>query len=252
VDPTLIALAFGSPPVEIVPAPRRRAWMDDAHERWPNRCLPLLVANEAGWVLLNRTPFSVVWDGDERPEALRLEFHADDPRPSVYSHFGEGVLTFGIPYVFRTSPGYNLLARGPANLPKDGIWPLEGLVETDWAFANFTMNWKLTRPGHPVTFDRGEPFCMIVPQLRGELESFRPEIRPIESDERASKEFRRFSERRHEMQVNKFLSAHVPALEGYKRDWERDYYQGRAPSGDAAPNHQTKLHLAPFRGETGD
>jgi hypothetical protein len=38
-------------------------------------------------------------------------------------------------------------------------------------------------------------------------------------------------------------------LESYKRDWERDYYQGRAPSGEAASEHQTKLHLAPFRAD---
>src|SRR5437868_10957202 len=130
--------------------------MDGAHERWPNRCLPLLVANEAGWILLNRTPFSVVWDGGESPESVRVELAEDDPHPGVSSHFGHGVVTFAIPYVFRTSPGYNLLARGPANLPKDGIWPLEGLVETDWANANFTMNWKLTRPNHPVSFERDE------------------------------------------------------------------------------------------------
>ena len=221
--------------------------MDAANERWPNRCLPLLVANESGWVLLNRTPFSVIWDGGETPDALTVEFEKDEPVRAVFSHFGHGVLTFGIPYVFRTSPGYNLLARGPANLPKDAISPLEGVVETDWAYANFTMNWKLTRAGHPVVFERDEPFCMVVPQHRGELEGFRPEIRPIETDEETLEEFRRFSEHRHVMQVNKFLSMYVDELEPYRLEWERDYYQGRAPSGVPSPEHQTKLHLAPFR-----
>ncbi len=245
--PTLTALAFGTRGIEIVPASRRRRWMDEAHERWPNRCLPLLLANEAGWVLCNRTAFSVVWDGGEAPDSVRIELPESETDPAVHSHFGHGVLTFGIPYVFRTAPGWNLLARGPANLPKDGIYALEGLVETDWAFANFTMNWKLTRPDHPVRFEEGEPFCMIVPQRRGDLEEFRPEIKPIESDAEAAEEFRVFSERRHVMQVNKFLSSHVPELERYKRDWERDYYQGRTSSGRPAPEHQTTLRLEPFR-----
>lgn len=243
----LTALAFGEGDVDIVPAERRRDWMDDAHERWPNRCLPLLMASEAGWVLLNRTPFSVVWTGEEDPAAVRVEFEEEEPRPGVHSHFGHGVVTFDVPYLFRTAPGWNLLVRGPANLPKDGIWPLEGLVETDWAVANFTMNWKLTRPGHPVEFARDEPFCMILPQRRGELEAFRPEIRPLDSDTRTAEKFRTFSERRHLMQVNKFLSTYVPELGRYKRDWERDYYKGRDPDGELAREHQTKLHLAPFR-----
>jgi hypothetical protein len=65
---------------------------------------------------------------------------------------------------------------------RTAIAPIEGLVEADWAVATFAMHWKLTRVGHPVTFEAGEPFCMIVPQGRGELETLRPVIRPIEDD----------------------------------------------------------------------
>ena len=64
----------------------------------------------------------------------------------VSSNFGYGIVTWYLPYLFRTSPGYNLWVRGPVNSPKDGIVPLEGLVETDWAEATFTVNWKITRP----------------------------------------------------------------------------------------------------------
>ena len=137
----------------------------------------------------------------------------------VRSHFGFGVVTWNIPYVFRTPPGFNLLARGPANWPKDGACALEGLVETDWAFANFTMNWKLTRPDHPVTFEEGEPFCMIVPQRRGELESFDPEVCDMSDDAELSAEFREFAQNRDALQIKKFASAHVPELEEYKTEW---------------------------------
>ena len=92
----------------------------------------------------------------------------------VKSHFGHGILTWSLPYLFRTSPGFNLLVRGPANRPKDGASPLEGIVETDWSPATFTVNWMLTRPHLPVHFSRSEPIAMVVPCRRGELEAFEP------------------------------------------------------------------------------
>ena len=64
-----------------------------------------------------------------------------------------------------------MLCRGPANYVKDGIQALEGLVETDWSYASFSSNWKLTRPGR-VEFVAGEPVAMLVPQQRGDLEAF--------------------------------------------------------------------------------
>ena len=33
------------------PAPIARDWMDAAPQRHPYRCLPLVIANQAGWVL---------------------------------------------------------------------------------------------------------------------------------------------------------------------------------------------------------
>ncbi len=86
----------------------------------------------------------------------------------VAAMFGYGIVTWMIPYPFRTDPGWNLLVRGPANHPEDGVSPLEGLVETEdrtvprtmfWSTASFTMSWELTRPGAPVRFEAGEPFA---------------------------------------------------------------------------------------------
>src|SRR5205807_231232 len=97
----------------------------------------------------------------------------------IKSHFGAGVVTFTIPYLFRTPKGVNLWVKGPTNYFKDGAAPLEGVVETDWAVSSFTMNWKLTRPGLPVRFARGEPICMIVPVPRGLAEELDPHQAPI-------------------------------------------------------------------------
>src|SRR5476649_574381 len=141
------------------PAARTRAWMDATTNRFANRCLPLLIANQAGWFYESDCDFMVVWNGGSSRYDTCVVVSDGPAHAAPISHFGHGIITFSLPYVFRTSPGYNILARGPSNWPKDGIAALEGVVETDWTVASFTMNWKLTRPGHAIRFSRGEPVC---------------------------------------------------------------------------------------------
>src|SRR6188472_1682483 len=164
--------------MRLVPAPVRRDWMDRTPNRFAYRCLPLLIANQSGWLILNPDPIQATWDGSDRLDGVAIE-PLSARLPTVRSHFGSGVLTWNVPYLFRTSAGYNLHVRGPANAPKDGATPLEGIVETDWSPATFTVNWKLTRPGLPVVFEADEPICMIAPQRRGELEAVRPAVRHL-------------------------------------------------------------------------
>lgn len=159
--------------MRLIPAPASRAWMNETTDSFANRCLPLKVANQAGWFVLNDRAFEATWDGGKEKASVRVEYAdgAGEERPLATSHFGHGILTFHVPYLFRTPPGYNTLARGPANWPKDGACALEGLVETDWLVGSFTMNWKLTRPGLPVLFEKDEPVCMVVPRSAGNSKS---------------------------------------------------------------------------------
>ena len=239
------------PQIDIVPGARQRDWINAMPHRWANRCLPLVVANEAGWTLLNPVAFEAVWSGDPALESVRIEFEGQRSVSNavVSSHFGFGVITWQIPYIFRTPPGYNLLARGPANSPKDGIAPLEGLVETDWSIVTFTMNWQLTRPNHPVAFAEGEPFCMIVPQRRGELESFRPQLVGIAEEPELAERLDAWSKRRHEQAVRKFIAQYSTEPEEVT-DWEGNYFRGLTPEGEPAPEHQKHLRLSGF--EEGD
>ena len=161
--------------VGIQPAPVDRDWMDAAHQRHPYRCLPLNIANQNGWLLTSPTSFSVYWYGGQAPSDLEVRFDGP-PDAGISSHFGSAVVTFSVPYLFRTPPGINLWAKGPANWFKDGIQPLEGVIETDWASSTFTMNWKLTRPFEWVRFEKGEPFCMLVPIPRGLAEGLVPRL----------------------------------------------------------------------------
>src|SRR5262249_1121785 len=130
-------------------------------------------------------------------------------------------------YLFRTSPGYNLLVRGPANHPKDGISALDGVIETDWCPATFTVNWKLTRPDCPIAFERGEPIAMLVPQRRRELESFHPVIRKLESDLQTRDEYQAWSSSR-----SQFLTElQQPGSAAERAKWQKHYFVGAVGEG---------------------
>jgi len=229
--------------LSLVPASGDRDWMEATKHGWANRCLPLRVANQAGWLILNDCEFEVAWTGKATLDSIKFEFRDGKKSIFVSSMFGYGIITWEIPYLFRTPPGYNLLARGPANLPKDGAYPLEGLVETDWSVASFTMNWMLTRPRRTVKFAKDEPICMLVPQKRSELEIFEAEIRNIESDPDLQQRFRHWMESR-----NKFVADQKQkgSPEKGATPWQGHYMRGTTPTGEAAREHQTKLTLRAF------
>jgi hypothetical protein len=161
----------------------------------------------------------------------------------ISSHFGVGTVTFSIPFLFRTPPGINLWVKGPTNWIKDGAQALEGIVETDWAPSTFTMNWKLTRPHFPVRFERGEPFCMVVPVQRGLAESLDPVRLPIKTNPQLEGEHHAWLKSR-----GGFLEAlKQNEPEAVRRGWQRDYVHGVTPSGARAQEHQTRLPLKEFR-----
>lgn len=250
--PTLTAYHIpGRAELEMVPAQRWRDWMEATDERWPNRCLPLLMANESAWWMLNPCGFTVEWDGGTTEASLRLALDEPDLRdPLVVNMFGYGIVTWTVPYLFRTDPGWNLLARGPANLPKDGICALEGLVETDWATATFTMNWKVTRPHRPVRFEKGEPFCAIVPQRRDELESFSPRKDSLANRRELEQGYRDWERSRDRQIALKFVSRYG-TIDGFDPwGWEKDYFKGQTHNGEEAPGHQTKRRLRAFARST--
>lgn len=236
----LIAYRINDAPMPLVPASAAREWMARTSHQFAKRCLPLLLANQAGWMVLNDEPVTVEWDGGDATAGLQVSYEGPPPRLPALSLFGHGILSWHVPYVFRTPPGYNLLVRGPANLPKDGIQALEGIVETDWSNAGFTMNWQLTRRGQPVTFERGEPIVQLVPQRRGELASFLPEIREIDTAPEVARGHLRWHESR-----QAFLNAQQAGLVR-ATEWQKDYFRGRLPGGETSTEHEVRLRLRPF------
>ena len=152
-------------------------------------------------------------------------------------------MTFTIPYLFRTPEGINLWVKGPANWIKDGIQPLEGVVEADWSDATFTMNWKMTRKNRTIRFRRGEPICMIIPVPRGLAEELEPVQQPLHSDPEQFARYEQWRESRR--QFNEALQRQDPAV--VERGWQRDYMLGTGPSGRTFDEHQTKLKIRPFQ-----
>jgi hypothetical protein len=219
--------------------------LTETRKGWPNRCLPMLIANQSGWELRNPCGFTATWFGqDNDVDVMIVPDKRDAAQLLPLSHFGSGILTWNLPLLFRTPPGYNLLARGPANYPKDGVCPLEGVVETDWASASFSMSWKLTRKLIPVRFEVDEPICMIVPQRRGELEEFAPELRRVESDEDLQGKYEFF---RRSRDAAKQIEQVTRVNAGEQVEWQGEYTRGRHADGEAGtPDHQTRLHLRSF------
>jgi hypothetical protein len=244
----LIAFTTRDDAPQITPAPISRTWMSEMSETgagWPNRCLPMLIANQSGWELRNRYAFTATWFGQENGVDVMITPDKRDTAQFLpLSHFGNGIVTWHLPMLFRTPAGYNLLVRGPANYPKDAVYPLEGIVETDWASASFSMSWKLTRKLWPVRFEVDEPICMIVPQRRAELEEFAPELRRIESDEDLQRKHELFLRSR---DAAKQIEQAARVAGGERVEWQGDYTRGRHRDGEAGtPDHQTRRHLRSF------
>jgi LPS sulfotransferase NodH len=240
----LIAYDVESPlKTNLVPGQPTRAWMDATPKRFAYRCLPMIIANQWGWMIETHHRVEAVWDGSGQASGLVVTSGNGQPSTAASSHFGCGVLTFHVGFLIRTPPGYNLHVRGPANWPKDGISALEGVIESDWAESTFTMNWKMTRPNHRVVFEAGEPIAMISPVRRGELERFTAETRMLSANPELRTKYAEWSASRSKFNAD----LRTTDSEARKQGWQKDYVRGRSVSGDQAPEHQTSVVLTPFR-----
>src|SRR5581483_835260 len=238
----LVCYATSCEPPKIIPAPFDRPWMDKTSESFAYRCLPLNIANAHGWLILNSTPFVATWNGGVGLDAVVCRSTVEGSSTLASSHFGSGVLTFQVQGLFRTEPGYDLLVTGPFNHPKDAIYPLSGIVETDWAPFTFTMNWRFTRTFTPVSFERDEPFCMIFPIKRGLVEETEPEIRSIAANMEIQEAYTAWADSRRSFNEELKIAGSQARLE----KWQKHYFKGALASGESLPHHRTKLRARPF------
>jgi hypothetical protein len=242
-EPWLDAYAVHAYPHEMRPGNGNRDWMDSFPDRFPYRCLPLVMANSSGWEILCPAPIEITWNGGPRNEDTRIRCLADWPPVGgiAASHFTRGIVTFHTGYLFRTPPGWGVYCSGPPNWPKDIIQPLQGLIETDWLPFPFTMNWVMTAPGR-VVFEKDEPFCWITLLPHNSLERVQPNLRQLDDYPDLKEEYDTWSKSRAEF--NAKLEAHDP--EAVKLAWQRFYMKGEKPTGERVEGHVTKRRLKPL------
>jgi len=233
----LTFFTFDNAPFKLRAARVERDWMSATPGNFAYRCLPLNIANSGGWEILNNTKFSSVWDGGNKPNAVRV--FSKSPCDAS-AHFGCGILTFSISCLIQSSSKVNLWVGGPVNSAKDGISPLTAIVETNWSPYSFTMNWRFTRPDHEVTFEKDEPICHIFPISMDLLEATSPNIEPIQNSPCLEKQHDDWSIDRR--RFNTELPIKGSAAESEK--WQRLYQRGLFPDGKPTEQpHRTKVRL---------
>lgn len=154
-------------------------------------CEAIASASAFGWYLYPPLNFSLIWDGTEIawtyegadgwyplrgaqfPGFLQsfeklAPAGLDDLAPTFLAQ-GKlpGVVQIWSGYLARTAPGWALLSRGLANIPKtQGYESYEGIVETDTWFGPLFTNIRLLRINSPVEFHMRYPMFQVQPLLR--------------------------------------------------------------------------------------
>ncbi|MGQ0628118.1 MAG: DUF6065 family protein [Phycisphaerales bacterium] len=224
----------------IEPAGGRRDWMDQTPEKFAYRCLPLVMANHAGWIVRSPLTFSAIWNGKQDTRSVTLKFPDGEGMNmnQIRGHFGAGVITFSLPWLFRTSPGYGLWVRGPTNAIKDNLIPLDGIVETDWAPYSFTMNWRVMRRNTEVYFRKGDEIALLTPYPLALLESVQPRFESLDANPVLKQDFERFTADR---------AANIRKIsETNQTSWSMDYMRGHRPDGTEVTAHRKAWQLRPF------
>jgi len=179
-------------------------------------CEAIASASAFGWYLYPPLSFSLIWDGTE----IAWTYEGADgwyplrgaQYPGFLETFGKvapdglgqlaptflaqgklpGVVQIWSGYLARTAPGWALLSRGTANIPRtQGYESYEGIIESDTWFGPLFTNVRLTRTNSPVEFHMRYPLFQVQPLLR---ESYsEPSFEVLESADLAAEDWQRFA-----------------------------------------------------------
>ena len=221
--------------LRVEPAELKKEWMDNTSHQYAYRCLPLNVANQHGWAVYPKSDIILKCeeniDGNvEHVKILRNQHNI------ASSHFGFDTITFSIPFLVRTPPGYSLWIGGAPNHKMQHIQPLTGIYETDWAPYSFTMNWMFTTYNQTVTFTPTDPLMFFFPIKRDTIKQFELEKKQISEDPETESHFNQWNQMRSSFNKN---SQRLP------QEWMKHYFTGKHPDGSKCPihDHTTKLNL---------
>ena len=151
-------------------------------------CEPVTSASGYGYYIFPPIGFSLIWDGHDiswtwagsgdwytlksaQFPGFRDQFEAVAPEeikefspPFIGALQEPGLIQLWTGLVVRTAPGWSLLVRPPANLPRPGGYePFEGIVETDRWFGPLITNIRLTKTNVPIDFQPDYPLVQVQP-----------------------------------------------------------------------------------------
>jgi Family of unknown function (DUF6065) len=215
----------------VLPLNVKRDWMDDTSGGWAYNCLPLKISNQYGWVAHSPCSFTATWNGGQGIDDMMVCDLDGKDCNHVKSHFSHGIMTINTDFLIRTNPGTSLYIRGLPNYQKDGITPLDAIVETDWLPFHFPFSYRFTKPGS-VTFKKGEPLFMFFPIERDYIESFNVSYKSMDENLELKEQNKRFSESRREH------------MEGHNSGAQKLYIKGSVVEEKASiKEHKVKLNL---------
>ncbi len=151
-------------------------------------CEPATSASSFGYYIFPPIGFSLLWDGSDIQwtwdGAAGWAQLSSAGFPGFNEHFNaaapEEIGTWAPPFlgalqepglvqvwtglIARTQPGWSLLVRPPANVPRRGGYELfEGIVESDRWFGPLIFNMRLTKTDMPIDFRPDYPLLQVQP-----------------------------------------------------------------------------------------
>ena len=95
-------------------ATARREWLNKEPEQtFAYSCIPMTHASESGIWIVSDAGFNVFWNGDKTLESVVFNFDSEKEKNEslicATSHFPIGIVTFSLPFLFKTPPGWDFM-----------------------------------------------------------------------------------------------------------------------------------------------
>ena len=239
---TINRLLDGPPIFPVVPLTAKRDWMNKSRDKFAYKCIPLNIANQYGYAVLCPEDFTLDWWGGKEEKDVDFQVTSKDDyfKDHLHSYFGGGTFTIHVDFIIRTPEGFSTYIRGVPNETKQGLKPLDAIVETDWLSYTFTYNFLLTEPGS-YSFKKGEPLFVFFPIERNTVENFELIESHIKNNKELLEDFSHYH--------NKRIDAIKVPLK--KPVWQYFYRDGAKSSGEKVniKNHITNLIFGGKRGK---
>jgi hypothetical protein len=154
-------------------------------------CEAITSASAFGWYVFAPMPFSLLWDGTDvlwtypgesswlplsscHLPGFSNHFDMSVPEdirgyapPFLTKIFSPGVVQIWSGLFVKTLPGWSLLIRSAANIPRSQSYEaFEGIVETDHWFGPLFVNIRLTATDRPIEFSTEKPLFQVQPLIR--------------------------------------------------------------------------------------